>query len=163
MKNKIQEKNREFNIKIGIVSIILIAIIISLSLPYPPNKSIIYDRNPTFKFLGKGTLVLSKEKDLSVPILKEDFKEEYKVKDSLDFDTYYWKIIKENSESRIRQFTVQSKVAASIKENKLTNEGNTRANVLSGIVGAAVIELEPKDFIKINQSEKIIYEVSQNE
>ena len=151
------------NIIFGIANLILILVIITLLLPYPPDNSIIYERNPNFKSLGTGTLILSKQQELSYPILKEDFENNYRVKEKLDFETYYWKIIKENLDTKVRKFTVQSKVAASIKENKLTNEGNTRANVLPKIIGAVVVELEPKESIKINQSKEIVYEISQNE
>jgi len=150
-------------LKIRILNIILIAVIVSLLLPYPQDNSIIYERNPTFKWFGSGTLVLSKEKDLSNPILKEDFENNYKVKEKLNFETYYWKIIKENVETNVREFTIESKVAASIRDNKLTNEGNSRVKVLPRIIGAAVVELEPQGSLEINQSENVTYEVSQNE
>ena len=153
----------KFNIVFGIVNLILLFTVISLLPPYPLDNSIIYERYPSFWSLGKSTLILSKEKDLSNPVLEENFENKYKVKEKLEFDTYYWKIIKENIETKVRKFTVESKVATSIKANKLTNEGNTIVNVLPGITGAAIVELEPQGYLQINQSKKIIYEVSQNE
>ncbi|QQG38590.1 MAG: hypothetical protein HYS32_03210 [Candidatus Woesearchaeota archaeon] len=57
----------------------------------------------------------------------------------------------------------QTKVIVSISDNKLTNEGNTKLSISESITGASIAILDPKESLKINQTEEKIYEAKQHE
>lgn len=94
----------------------------------PENNSIITERQPVFKWIGKANkLFIDDNDEFTTPIIENIENSPYKLKAKLNFKTYYWKL--GNKDSSVFQFTVQSLVALTLKNQSdlynITNVGNT--------------------------------------
>lgn len=122
---------------IGILIILLIILFInnsnSIISVYPKNNSIITDRQPTFEWVGKADyLILDDNDEFVSPVIENVKGSSYRIKDKLNFTTYYWKLIGDENSS-VLQFRIDSIVALELKNQanlySITNVGNTDLDV----------------------------------
>lgn len=123
---------------IGVLIILLIIIFISYTNSsiiqiYPENNSVIIERQPTFKWIGKANkLILDDNDEFISPIIENTRGNSYQLKHELDFTIYYWKLIGDVNSS-VWQFRIDSIVALELKNKtnlyNITNVGNTDLNV----------------------------------
>ena len=100
---------------------------------YPKNNSVITERQPTFEWAGKANRLIFDDNDEFVsPVIENVSGSSFKVKDKLNFKTYYWKLTGDKNSS-VLQFTIDSIVALELKNQtnlySITNVGTTDLDV----------------------------------
>jgi len=100
---------------------------------HPENNSIITERQPIFKWIGKADrLIIDDNKEFISPLVEDINGNSYQVKNKLNFTTYYWKLIGKK-ETSVWQFKIDSVVALQLKNDSdrydLSNVGNTDLDV----------------------------------
>ena len=156
---------------IGIL-IILVTILISFSNNnliqlFPENNSIITDRQPTFKWIGKANKLIIDDNDEFVSTVIENVEgNSYRINNKLNFTTYYWKLLG-NKNSSVSQFRIDSVVALELKNQSnlynITNVGNTDLDVevvgenrfLGKITGSFILRLNETQ--QFNVKNKIVF------
>ena len=143
---------------IGILIILLFAILFSYSNNnliqlFPENNSVLTDRQPTFKWIGKADKLIIDDNDEFVsPIIENVKGNSYRINNKLNFTTYYWKLLG-SKDSSVWQFRIDSIVALELENQSnlynVTNVGNTDLDVeiveenrsLSKITGGFILRL----------------------
>lgn len=122
--------------------VILIILLISLFInnintsiiqSYPENNSIITERQPIFKWVGKANkLIIDDNEEFVSPIIKNVKGNSYQIEDKLNFTAYYWKLIGKKKSS-VSQFRIDSIVALELKNKanlyKIANVGTADLDV----------------------------------
>ena len=157
-------KNKLIYIGIGIL-IILLFIFTNQNLVqiYPENNSMTTERQPIFKWIGKANkLIVDDNKEFVSPVIENVDSNPYKIKNKLNFNTYYWKLIGTKNSS-VLQFTVQSLVALKLNNESdlynVTNVGNTGIEVeihqkkpFLKITGSIILDENETKQLKLNSS-----------
>lgn len=162
-------KINKLNYKIGILFILLLIlfsyinnnILIQI---YPENNSIITERQPTFKWIGKANkLIIDDNNEFISPIIENIDGNPYRTKNRLNFTTYYWRLLGDKNSS-VWQFTVQSLVALTLKNQSslynVSNVGNTDLEIeihqknksLWKITGNLILEQNKTKQIEVENS-----------
>jgi hypothetical protein len=134
--------------------------LVTIPLVSPENGLYTTDREPEFAWggmQGEFVILLDDDPDFGTPITKEVTGNSYRLGDSLDFGTYYWKVKSGWIASGVRELTVGSSVVLAREEREVRNEGNVDV-LLHRITGAFVldvdesIEIEGDEDVKAEQA-----------
>lgn len=144
----------------GIGILIILLFIISFSYSnnnliqlFPENNSIITDRQPTFKWIGKADKLIIDDNDEFVsPTVESVEGNSHRINNKLNFTAYYWKLLGSENSS-VWQFRIDSVVALELENQSnlynIANIGTTDLDVeiteedrsLSKITGSFILRL----------------------
>ena len=123
---------------VGFLIILFFTILISYSNNnliqlFPENNSVITDRHPTFKWIGRADKLIIDDNDEFVsPVIENVEGNSFRINNKLDFTKYYWKLLG-NKNSSVWQFRIDSVVALELKNQSnlydITNVGTTDLDV----------------------------------